>query len=180
MERFEKLVNTYLQDMLIGKADALDNLMKATNTHCTMVAYGRLFDKDKIEEVVSDTYLKISINVDKCEAGIRGYNWMLTILLNVVKDYNRETAKSKEIGLFSDEYIGTDFEESSNLRIDIEDAMNRHLLRSETVLVKMRYYEGYSVEELAIKFDLKKCQVYYILSKSLVKLKQYLKGYNRR
>ena len=62
MERFEKLVNTYLQDMLIGKADALDNLMKATNTHFTMVAYGRLFDKDKIEEVVSDTYLKISIN----------------------------------------------------------------------------------------------------------------------
>lgn len=60
MERFEKLVNTYLQDMLIGKADALDNLMKATNTHFTMVAYGRLFDKDKIEEVVSDTYLKIS------------------------------------------------------------------------------------------------------------------------
>ena len=101
-------------------------------------------------------------------------------MLNVVKDYNRETAKSKEIGLFSDEYIGTDFEESRNLRIDIEDAMNRHLLRSETVLVKMRYYEGYSVEELAIKFDLKKCQVYYILSKSLVKLKQYLKGYNRR
>ena len=100
MERFEKLVNTYLQDMLIGKADALDNLMKATNTHFTMVAYGRLFDKDKIEEVVSDTYLKISINVDKCEAGIRGYNWMLTILLNVVKDYNRETASLRKLGYF--------------------------------------------------------------------------------
>ncbi|MDE6550884.1 MAG: sigma-70 family RNA polymerase sigma factor [Clostridia bacterium] len=177
MDRFESLVNSYLQDVLIRKIDALDNLMKGTNMHFMLVAHGRLLDKDKTEEVVSDTYLRIVKNVDKCEAGRRGYNWMLTILLRVVKDYNRETLRLNEVGIFPSASVNTNFEDRTNLRIDVEDAMNRHLTRPETTLIKMRYYEGYAVDELAVKFDLTRNQIYYMLSKSLVKIKQHLKGY---
>ena len=159
-------VNNILREIASGKNGALERLHNATYNHLRIVAFNYLADPSDVEDVLNDTYFKVSRYIHSADVNKDGYNWMCKIVQNIAYDYNSQHEVFTPINKI----------ESKSLFYEIDDILiekDRVLQIIKTMheetqkLIYFKFWEDLSYEEIARKMGMKKPTVYKRIMKIL-------------
>lgn len=88
MSDFTKDVNECLLKIKQGDKSQYEPLFQMTAMHLCGVARFYLTNKDLVEDVISETFIRVFKYIDSFDLGQNGYNWMCKIVQNVAITYN--------------------------------------------------------------------------------------------
>ena len=160
--------------LLIGKGDtyALDELYALTGRMLLYMAKKYLLDKSYAEDLVSETYLKVVVSASGFDHKQNGLNWLYKIVKNGAINHNMRdktldhNVLSADLGKeFSDEWLDT---------ILVKSAVDT-LSDSDKQLIYLRFWEGYSFEEIADKIGKPLSTTHDRLKRICKQLKKHLK-----
>ena len=160
--------------LLIGKGDtyALDELYALTGRMLLYMAKKYLLDKSYAEDLVSETYLKVVQNASGFDHKQNGLNWLYKIVKNGALNHNMRDKTLDHNVLsadlekeFSDEWLDT---------ILVKSAVDT-LSDSDKQLIYLRFWEGYSFEEIADKIGKPLSTTHDTLKRICKQLKKHLK-----
>lgn len=134
----------------------------------------RIFERSDIEEVTQEILMAVHKSLHTFDPQKSFMSWLLAITEYKVVDYLRELKKhssQSDFDSLSNFFSGT--QADSDLRIDIDKAMNRLNARERTVL-KLLKVEGQSVNEVANQLNLTEGNVKIIAHRAYTNLRIYL------
>ncbi len=158
----------------IGKGDtyALDELFCITGRMLLFMARKYLVDKSYSEDLVSETYLKVVQGAKGFDPKQNGLNWLYKIVKNGASNHNlrvrtHESVENIEIAgkEFVEEWLDTILVKSA---IDLLSAEDKNL-------IYLRFWEGYSIQEIAHKIDKPLSTTHDTLKRICKRLKKYLR-----
>jgi len=136
------------------------------------IALTRLQNEEDINEVIQETVIAAYNNLEQLKDINKLKQWIIKILINKCNATYRKR-KYKIISLHEIENV---IEKSSNtdsdLKIDLEYAISK-LKYKEKVIVILRYYEMYSIKEIASILNMNENTVKTNIKRSLEKIKKY-------
>ena len=139
------------------------------------VAKMYLFNHSHAESVVQDMLYSIYRYADHYDTKRDAYTYLWQIVKRKAYDCNRRHKNDRWINIevlpISD--IVDPFERS-NLKMDLERALQR-LKNDDRLIIKWRYEEGLTQEEIGERLDISKSAVCQRLQKILEKLREYMK-----
>ena len=77
-----KDINKILSRIQTGDERAKEELFEKTYSHLKAVVYRYLHDKNDVEDVLSNVYLKVFSSIKAFDTGKDGYNWLCKIVQN--------------------------------------------------------------------------------------------------
>ncbi len=125
------------------------------------------------EDIVSDTFVKIILKKPKLKDESSFKIYIFSIAKNLAIDYLRHKKIEKR---FIDTYIEREGE--LNLSVDkiaLEKAINT-LKEEYRLIVYLRYFDGFKIEEICKIVNKNKKHVYNVLERAKENLKELLKG----
>ena len=158
----------------IGKGDtyALDELFEITGRMLFYMAKKYLSDKSYAEDLVSETYLKVVQGAKGFDPKQNGLNWLYKIVKNGASNHNlrvrtHESVENIEIAgkEFVEEWLDTILVKSA---IDLLSAEDKNL-------IYLRFWEGYSIQEIADKIGKPLSTTHDNLKRIYKQLKKHLK-----
>ena len=153
-------VNKILKGIKEGDASKQRELIDSTCNLLRVISYKYLYNKDDVEDVVMETYLKVYRSIDSCDLNLDGYNWIYRIMEHTAYDFNEEYAKHHRVD--KSLVITEDF-------TDIEDAISDkdEVLRIMKILppadqrfLYLRFWRNMSYSEIAEHLSMKKSNVH--------------------
>ena len=87
MSKIGAEVNRILREIKLKKQDAFEHLIAITYNHLKVVAFNYLKDKNDVEDVVNETYLRVNSYIDSADLEKDGYNWICKIVQNLCYDF---------------------------------------------------------------------------------------------
>lgn len=171
-EKFIKTVNNLIVKIAQGDNRALDKLFELTKKPLFYVAKSYLFDKDKAEDVLSETYLKVVKGAKYFDKSKNGYNWIYEITKNTALNENR---KEKGIEFNISENNAPAYECFDGLfnRMAVESAM-AELQTEDRRIIYEYFFEKKTVQEIADRLQKSKSSTHERITKILQKLKNLL------
>lgn len=135
----------------------------------------KVFDHSKVEDIVSDVFVKIYKNLDKYDPEKAALStWIYTVTSRVVLDYFRSYKQFDEI---SEITPSTDNIEESYLQAESLSqlaAALKKLPERERDLIILHYYKNISLKDIAEKMNLSYITIKVSHKKALTLLKEYL------
>lgn len=169
--KFIKTVNKLIVKIAQGDSRALELLFDLTKKQLFFVAKTYLFDKNKAEDVLSETYLKIVNNAKSFDKSKNGYNWLYEITKNTALNENRKE-KGSTYALDNNMPIYECFDGLIN-RIAVEKAIDE-LIPAEKQIIYEYFFEKKTVKEIADRLHISKSSAHERITVILKKLKKYL------
>ncbi|MDE6656904.1 MAG: RNA polymerase sigma factor [Anaeroplasmataceae bacterium] len=160
----------------ISKDDekALEELFQITKQKLYYVAKKFLIEKSYIEDVLSESYLKIYKRSRGYNERYDGYTWMYTIVKNTAIDYNRKIGRQGTIVEYDDSIYNPNEEFISKIkREDIQQAL-KELDEQESEIIYLRIWENRTLKVIAKKLDYNITGVYRKYNEALEKLRKVL------
>lgn len=153
---------------------ALEELFKETKRSFYSIAGKYLVDKNNLDNVISDVYMKIYRNAYRYNPKCNALNWMYEIVKNTALDYNRKYAK--EIPISSLEEFDMIYEVVPGLtrREQIRYALNS-LTPIEYQIVYLKIWKNRTLKENAEELHENISRVYKIYVGALKKLRKSIK-----
>ena len=157
-------VNKILIRIQKGEEESKNVLFEKTYNHLKRIAYPYVRNKNNVEDVLEDAYLKMFQYVYSFDPKQDGYNWMCKIVQNTAWDWNKQY--SQEIPL-------EDIEPSSQV-IEIEDMIadkdevGRWLQpysERDRKMMHLRFFEDKTIESIAEALGMGKSNVHKRISK---------------
>lgn len=139
-------------------------LFEKTYNHLKRVAYLYVCNKNDIEDILMETYLKVNRYIQSFNSNEDGYNWMCKILQNVAYDWNKTYQREILIGDWNDSGKTVDFEEV----IAVNDEMARWLRdysERDRRMMYMRFWENHTIIEIAKTLGMGKSNVHKRIKK---------------
>ena len=154
--KFIKKVNKLILKIACGDRRALEELFELTKKPLIYVAKTYLIDKNKAEDVLSETYLKVVKNAEKFDITKNGYNWMYEITKNIAMNENRLDIKD----IATEDFIPT-YENTEGLinKIEVDRAL-QILSSEERRLIYAYYFEKKTLQEIADIENKSKSSIY--------------------
>lgn len=173
MSFYKREVNRILYQIKQGDEDSKNKLFHFTYNHLKIVAGKYLTNKNNIEDVVVNAYLKVFKYISSFDGKKDGYNWLCKIVQNTAYDFNK-----KEINWLSlEEYVEPIKKDFSEAIIE-EEVISKYLesySKDIKELVYLRFWEGLSYKEIRIRTGLKKSTAHKRISKVLKEIFQKIK-----
>lgn len=94
MFNYTKEVNSCLLKIQQGDKEQLGQLFNITANHLRGVAVQNLINKNNIDDVVSEVYIKVYTYINSYRNGENGYNWMCKIAENIARNMNTKQART--------------------------------------------------------------------------------------
>lgn len=162
-----------------GDREALTVLYHSYARMICSVAKSILAASDEVEDVLQETMLRVVKYAKTYRAGSNPAAWVLSIARNCAKDIAAARPPRGSLS-FDDEGAehlknicaggGLDFEEAAILR----DAL-KTLSPEETAIVKLKYFYGFSYQEIAFVLETNAAAVNKKCQRTIKKLQRYFK-----
>lgn len=170
-------------DMLIleikdGSLEAFDQLMQNHQGEVYRVAYGYTKNSDSALDISQNVFLKAYENLNAFKGSSTFRTWLIRITSNESMNWIRKHKRHQmhegveEMEIRAEDMTGNDLESSENklaLLRSLYDLNTRYRLA-----VILRYFENYSIREIASILNCSEGVVKNMLFRSLQKMKQIL------
>ena len=162
---------------LVARGDerALVTIYDMVGGRLLSVAMGVTRNLHAAEDAVSESFIKV-VNYASQFQGGNGYGWLCTIVrntaLNIIKSEKHK--RGEDIDGFFSLTDGRDFSAASDTALEVERAM-KVLDSRERLCIWLKYFNDYTVREIADETKLGKSTVQEVIKRAEEKLKQYLK-----
>jgi len=161
---------------LIAKNDeaALVTVYNTVGGRLLSVAMGITRNLALAEDALSESFIKLVRHAGQFKGG-SGYAWLCTIVkntaLNILKsNQNRQGADIDSFFNLSDE---KDFTQNANNALMVEAALKK-LTQQERLCIWLKYFNDYTVREIADETKIPKSSVQEIIKKAEVKLREFM------
>lgn len=158
MSKLGVKVNNLISEIKNGNSSSFKELYDTTYNHLKIVAYNYLFDSSDIEDVLNETYLKISLYINSADEKKDGYNWMCKIVQNIAYNFNNKRQVVVPINKIENRMFFYEIDDSI-----IENSQLYKIIQtfdaSEQKIVYLRFWEDLSLREIAQKTGIKKSTV---------------------
>lgn len=134
------------------------------------IALTRLKNEEDINEAIQETIISGYHNFQQLKDKSKLKSWIIKILINKC-NYLYHKSKYKIVP-FEEVQIYISNEQENNLKIDMERAINT-LKYKERLIIVLRYYEMYSIKEIADLLKLNENTVKTKIRRSLEKIGKY-------
>ncbi len=171
MSLLKNEVNRILAKIRQGEEGAKEVLFEKTYNHLRAVAYRYLRDKNDVEDVLMNAYLKAFASVRAFDEKRDGYNWLCKIVQNEAFDYNKKKIDYLPI---EEEILG-DEQTSLDEALAQSDEIWRWLQNydeRDRKIIYLKFWEEYSYAEIAKLLDMKKSNVHKRVSKIIAEILQ--------
>ena len=168
--KFIKTVNKLSGKIAQGDSRALELLFDLTKKQLYYVAKTYLSDKNKAEDVLSETYLKVVNNAKSFDKSKSGYNWLYEITKNTALNENR---KDKPVYALEDNIPVYECFDGLINRVAVERAISE-LLPEERQIIYEYFFEKKTVQEIADRLHISKSSAHERITRILKKLKEFL------
>ena len=172
MSYLGKEVNRLLKGIKQGNNSLRNELYIVTINFLRVVAWGYAFNKDDIEDILMETFLRVFKSISTFDSKKDGYNWMCKILQNVAYDYNRRNGETVE---FEEEFYSFENFEFDEL-LD-KDQVGRAILklsRDEQHLIYLYFYKCLTFRQIAHKIGGKKSTIHHNVKQILEEIEKNL------
>lgn len=105
MSQYREITNRYLIAFQEGNDDEFANFYNDMKGIFARYAMHYLFDKSLWEDVLSETYIRISNSIASFNRWKDGYCWILKIIENVAKDVNTNESKYVTVETLENLYV---------------------------------------------------------------------------
>jgi len=78
-----------IQNILSGKTEYFEKLVKGCDSYLRKVGYYYLFKPEEVEDIIQTTYLKAFEHLDKFKGSSSFKSWLIRIMINECKQANR-------------------------------------------------------------------------------------------
>lgn len=147
-------VNRYIKSIAKGDVSALDLLFQDFGGLLFIIARKYLADKSYAEDLVSDVLLKLIKCANQFKDGENGLNWLFKIIKNTAININISRGNIILEDIDDYEHIAQVFCEDNLLHKSIIVQALSSLDKEEKKLIELKYWEGYTIREIANKLDM--------------------------
>ena len=153
MDALVKKVNRLIRLIAVGDKAALGRLFELTSGYLKNMAFGYVRDKSLADDVVSEVYLKVVRYSENFDPEQNGLNWLFKIVRNTAFNLNSYEKRRRAENIDDHADIADVFDAVDDARLDMSEvrAALRALPPEERALLYYRYWEGYTVRELAAR-----------------------------
>ncbi len=169
-------INRILLRIQQGDERSKEVLFENTYNHLKAIARRYLRDKNDVEDVLSNAYLKVFRSIHSFDKTKDGYNWLCKIVQNEAYDFNKKTLDYLPI---EEEIVGVeqiDFTESLSQADEIWRWLKEYS-QADQRMIYLKFWEDYSYAEIAKILGMKKSNVHKRVSKIIKEILQ--KSQNR-
>lgn len=174
MDKLAQRVNREIEGIARGDKQALGRLYELAGGYLLFMAKKYVYDMSLAEDVVSEAFLKVVKSAGDFDPGQNGLNWLFKIVKNTALNLNIRDRRYRAEDIDAHRDIADVFacspEEQSDLN-HLRDLI-KELPEEERELLYYRYWEGYTVRELAAKVGKPVMTLQDRLKKILGKLKK--------
>lgn len=151
MDKLVRRTNALIMRIAGGDKNALGKLYELTSGYLLNMARAYVRDRSLAEDVVSETYLKAVLGAGSFDPKGNGLNWLFKIVRNTAFNLNSYENRRRHEDIEAHLDIADVFDAVDDARLDMKElrAVVRTLPREERALLYYRYWEGYTVRELA-------------------------------
>ena len=171
MSILRKDVNKLLIEIKKGEEKSKSVLFEKTYNHLKRIAYPYVRNKNDVEDVLIEAYLRIFQYINNFETAKDGYNWMCKIVQNVSYDFNKKYKEEVPLDELDKQGRNVDIEE----KIVIDDEIQRFLEKypeRDRKIIELRFFEDKTIEEIAALLKMGKSNVHKRISKILKETSQ--------
>ena len=151
MDKLVRKTNALIMRIAKGDKSALGSLYELTSGYLLNMARAYVRDRSLAEDVVSETYLKAVRGAGSFDPKGNGLNWLFKIVRNTAFNLNSYENRRRHEDIEAHLDIADVFDAVDDARLDMKEvrAAVRALPPEERALLYYRYWEGYTVRELA-------------------------------
>lgn len=168
-KNYIKKVNFCIVKISQGKQEFLTKLFDLTKRQLYVVAKAYLWDKNKAEDILSETYLRVVKYADSFDRKKNGYNWLYEMVKNLSFTQNKKDTAHNNVSLEQFDIPDNSFADLILDKILIESAQE-NLTKDEKKLIYLYYFEGRTLQEIADMFGKAKSTIYDMQKKALKKM----------
>lgn len=176
-DKNDKMIGKLITSLALGKDSALDEIFYRTKEQMYFVAYRYLRDKDKIQDVLNDSYFKIYRASASYKPSQSARNWMYTIVKNTALTYTRKDISLAEEELTDVSSFTVSFVDDCIDNINLKNALMQLDKESRNAIV-MKFWGGYTFEEIAKELQIPMTTLYGRYKAALKIISKYIKEEN--
>lgn len=176
MDKLIKQVNSAIVAIGRGNKRALGTLYELTSGYLLNMARAYVYDKSYAEDVVSEVYLKVVRNAQSFDPAKNGLNWLFKIAKNTALNHNIAEGRRSYVDIDSHGDIADVFDVLDDFNLfkhSLREAVST-LTPEERRIIYLRYWEGYSVREIAKRIGKPTMTTQYTIKTILLKLEKKL------
>lgn len=157
-------VNKILIKIKKGDEKSRNVLFQKTYNHLRIIAHPYVRNKDDIDDVLLEAYLRMYQYVSSFNPKKDGYNWMCKIVQNVARDFDRDFFQSVSLEDIEEKVQVIETEDQIVLRDEVERWLKPYSERDRKMMY-FRIWENRTIEEIAEALGMKKSNVHKRISK---------------
>jgi RNA polymerase sigma-70 factor (ECF subfamily) len=161
-----------------GDEGAKNELFDTLRVRLRLFAHRRVRDKETAEDIVQDTLLTIVRNYQTLEVKVSFTSWVYTILNNGLANYARKAKRRAGIVTASEmieDHAGTRADDDLRMRI-VHCFRKLAASNKRYVRVLNLKHQGFSVDEICQRMNIKQNYLYVILHRARLALQACLDG----
>ena len=162
-------VDFYVKKYLKGNGEAFDKIYELTKKDVYLSIYIYVKEKDTIEDLMQDVYMKVIDKIDEYEIGTNFHAWISRIARNMTINYCKKKSKMMVLDPIEEEYVFNEEVNDSKLKQYLS-----YLEDIEKDVFVLRIMLGYKFDSFGDFLDLNDHQSYYIFKKLIKKLKEHI------
>ena len=174
MSILRKDVNKILIKIKKGDEQSKNVLFEKTYNHLKIIAYPYVYNKDDIEDVLVDAYLRIFQYIDSFDETKDGYNWICKIVQNVARDWGKDI-QGVPLEEVTERAQIIDLEEIVATADEVQYLLKDYSERDKQIIY-LRFWEDKTIETISLTLNMGKSNVHKRISKILKEIKQKSKN----
>lgn len=175
MSILRKEVNRILIKIKNGDEGSKNVLFERTYNHLKRIAYPYVRNKDDVEDVLVEAYLRIFQYIHNFDGNKDGYNWMCKIVQNVAYDWSKNFTFEVSLEDANEKNFTLDIEEIIEMQDEVHYLLKGYSKRDKKMMY-LRFWEDRTIEEIAASLDMSKSNVHKRISKILEEILQKKKN----
>lgn len=173
MDRIKR-VNALLRRIQQSDSKALDELYLEYGSLLLGMARKYLIDKEYAEYLLSDVLYELyEKRANSFNTGFNGLNWLYKTIKHKAFAMNKQQGKT--VVLDEDSFTPSELiaDERREDYIDLQRAFET-LDDIERKIIRMKFWEGLTIREIAVELNRKHTAVFYVYKKTIKKIKDFL------
>ena len=162
-------VDFYVKKYLKGNGEAFDKIYELTKKDVYLSIYIYVKEKDTIEDLMQDVYMKVIDKIDEYEIGTNFHAWISRIARNMTINYCKKKSKMLVLDPIEEDYVFNEEVNDSKLKQYLS-----YLEDIEKDVFVLRIMLGYKFDSIDDILDLNDHQSYYIFKKLIKELKEHI------
>ena len=172
--------NSYMLRLSHGDIKALEKIYYDFGGLFFSYARSYLFDKQLAEDLLSDAMCKLVSKAQLFDAHMNGLNWALKMIKNEAISINKKCSQTTPFDNIPAENIQSILQSLSqtNERQELIAAIEL-LDDKERKLLYQKYWEGYTIREIAEFWEIPSSTIQYQVKSILKKIKLFISNYEK-